>query len=48
MSVSTMNDLALCITQLYAMGNNHLMFVITHKCGINDPGTRPGLNKQSP
>ena len=41
-----LNDQRLCMTQLYAMGNNQLMFVITHKCGTNDPGTRPSLSQR--
>ena len=34
-----------CMTQLHAMGNHYLMFVITHKCAINDSDTRTSLNQ---
>ena len=30
---------------LHAMGNNHLVFMITHKCGTNDPDIRPSLSQ---
>ena len=30
---------------LRAMCDNHLVFMVTHKCGTNDPDTRPSLSR---
>ena len=34
-----------CMTQLRAMGNNCLMFVVTHKCATNALDTRTSWNQ---
>ena len=37
--------LILCMTQPHAMGNNDLMFVITHMSDTNDLDIRPSLSQ---